>query len=166
VSETQFSYVTYIRTTPEALWRALTEASALRRYHGDTGPESDWRVGSPVLWKMGPRLESRDYGQVVLAVEPGRRIAYSWHNYEPEIAEMFGWDDERLAALRRERISKVSFTLEAAGEVVALRLLHDDFEPGSEMLKGVSEGWPMILSNLKTLLETGETLPFPDAEGG
>ncbi|MBR7678976.1 SRPBCC domain-containing protein, partial [Streptomyces daliensis] len=57
---------------------------------------------------------------------------------------------------------KVSFEIEPLGESVRLTVVHDDFEPGSEMLEGVSEGWPEILSSLKTLLETGEPLPAQD----
>jgi uncharacterized protein YndB with AHSA1/START domain len=165
VSETRFHYVIFVRTTPEELWRALTDPAVLRRYFENTGPDSDWQVGSPVRWAMAPGAEFRDAGQVVLESEPGRRLAYTWHNYEPEIAEMFGWSPEKLAELRREKISKVLFELEPTGDyVVALKLTHDDFAPGSEMLKGVRDGWPMILSNLKTLLETGETLPFTAEE--
>jgi hypothetical protein len=57
--------------------------------------------------------------------------------------------------------SKVTFDLEQLGETVNLTVIHDDFEPDSEMLKGVRAGWPTILSNLQSLLETGETLPLP-----
>ncbi|NGO73804.1 ArsR/SmtB family transcription factor [Streptomyces boncukensis] len=161
MSATEFVYVTVIRTTPERLWEALTSPEFIRRYHGNTGPESDWEPGSAVRWKMSPDGEYADHGQRVLEAEPGRKLAYTWHGYTPEIAAMFGWSDEKLAELRRERISKVTFEIEPAGEgAVKLTVTHDDFEPGSEMLKGVSEGWPVILSNLKTLLETGETLPL------
>lgn len=155
----EFVYITVIRTTPERLWQALTDPADIRRYHENTGPDSDWAPGSPVRWKMSPGADFRDYGQRVLAAEPLRRLSYTWHNYEPEIAAMFGWSDEKLAELREERISKVTFEIEPLGEVVKLTVVHDDFEPGSEMLKGISEGWPFILSNLKTLLETGESLP-------
>ncbi|MFH8365779.1 SRPBCC family protein [Streptomyces sp. NPDC018031] len=161
-SRTDFRYVTAIRATPERLWQALTDPALIRRYHENTGPDSDWAPGSPVRWKMSPDGEYRDYGQRVLAAEPFRRLSYTWHNYEPEIAAMFGWSDETLAELRKEPISKVSFEIEPLGEVVRLTVVHDDFAPGSEMLKGVSEGWPFILSSLKTLLETGEPLPTID----
>jgi DNA-binding transcriptional ArsR family regulator/uncharacterized protein YndB with AHSA1/START domain len=156
-----FVYVTMIRTTPERLWQALTDPAFIRRYHGGFGPESDWEVGSPVRWSMSPEGDYRDYGQRVLESEPHRKLSYTWHNYQPEMAEMFGWSEEKLAELRKEKISKVSFHIERAGaDTVKLTVVHDDFEPGSEMLKGVSQGWPAILSNLKSLLETGETLDF------
>ncbi|MDT3398491.1 metalloregulator ArsR/SmtB family transcription factor [Streptomyces sp. B1866] len=163
MSKPEFVYVTVIRTTPERLWQALTDPAFIRRYHENTGPDSDWQVGSPVRWKMSQGGEFRDYGQVVLESEPYRKLSYTWHNYEPEIAAMFGWSDEKLAELRKERVSKVSFEIEPIGDAVKLTVVHDDFEPGSEMLAGISEGWPLILSSLKTLLETGETLPLEEA---
>ncbi|MGW7516165.1 ArsR/SmtB family transcription factor [Streptomyces sp. NPDC054796] len=162
MSKPEFVYVTVIRTTPERLWQALTDPAFIRQYYEGTGPESDWKVGSPVKWKMSPDGESHDWGQVVLESEPYRKLAYTWHNYQPEMAEMFGWSEEKLAELRKEQISKVSFEIEPLGESVRLTVIHDDFEPGSEMLEGVSEGWPEILSSLKTLLETGEPLPAQD----
>jgi uncharacterized protein YndB with AHSA1/START domain len=76
-----------------------------------------------------------------------------------EIASLFGWSDEQVAELRKEPISRVAFEIEPATETsVKLTVVHDGFAPDSEMLKGISQGWPAILSNLKTLLETGETL--------
>ena len=163
MSRTDFVYVTYIRTTPERLWQALTETQFIRRYFGGGGPESDWQVGSKVLWKMDASDTTHDWDQRVLESEPYRRLAYTWHNYQPEMARMFGWTDEHLAELQKERISKVAFEIEPAGPVVKLTVIHDGFEPDSEMLKGVSEGWPMILSHLKTLLEVEEPSPSPAA---
>lgn len=162
MNKPEFVYVTYIKTTPEKLWQALTDSTFTRRYWG-VELESDWRVGSPVLTQAVPGGEIRDLGQVVLESEPPRRLSYSWHNYQPEHAEMFGWTDELFAELVKEKRSKVTFELEPVGSMVKLTVIHDDFEPGSEMLKGVSEGWPAILSCLKTLLETGEPLPSDGA---
>jgi uncharacterized protein YndB with AHSA1/START domain/DNA-binding transcriptional ArsR family regulator len=157
--QTEFVYVTYIRTTPEKLWQALTEPAFIRRYFEDTGPQSDWQVSSPVLWRMDPAMDYQDWDQEVLVSEPNRRLAYTWHGYRPEMAEMFGWSDDKLAELQKERRSKVTFDIEPVGEsTVKLTVTHDDFEPDSEMLKGISQGWPAILSNLKTLLETDEVL--------
>ena len=150
-----FVYVTYIRTTPEKLWQALTEPAFITRYFEGGGPQSDWRVGSKVLWSMQGE-EHHDWDQRVLEADPPRRLSYSWHNYQPEMAEMFGWSDERLAQLRQEKISKVTFDIEPAGSAVKLTVTHDDFAPDSEMREGVSQGWPAILSNLKSYLETGE----------
>ncbi len=158
---TAFVYVSYIRTSPEKLWEALTTPAFVRRYFGGGGPDSDWRVGSPVRWSMGGE-PPRDWDQHVLEADPPRRLVYTWHNYQPEMQEMFGWSDEQLAALRQEPISRVAFEIEPVGSpdsttpAVKLTVIHDGFVPGSEMLAGVSGGWPGILSNLKSLLETGE----------
>jgi uncharacterized protein YndB with AHSA1/START domain/DNA-binding transcriptional ArsR family regulator len=158
VPRTDFVYVTYIRTTPDELWRALTDPAFIRRYFGGGGPESDWQVGSSVRWRMHANDDLHDWGQRVLESDPPRRLAYTWHNYQPEMAKMFGWSDEKLAELQKERISKVSFEIQPAGPVTKLTVIHDDFEPDSEMLKGISEGWPMILSHLKSLLEVDEAV--------
>jgi len=164
MSQTEFVYVTYIRTTPERLWQALTQPAFIRRYFEGGGPESDWQVGSPVRWKMGPDDENHDWDQHVLEAEPGRRLSYTWHNYQPEMAGMFGWSEEKLAELRNEKRSKVTFDIEPAGPAVKLTVIHDDFEPDSEMLRGVREGWPAILSNLKSLLETDDIVVRPSDE--
>jgi uncharacterized protein YndB with AHSA1/START domain/DNA-binding transcriptional ArsR family regulator len=158
VNKPEFVYVTYIQTTPEKLWQALTDPVFTQRYWG-VMLQSDWKVGSPVLTQAVPGAEIRDLDQVVLESQPHRRLSYSWHNYQPEHAEIFGWTDEVFAELIQEKQSKVTFELEPVESMVKLTVIHDDFEPGSEMLKGVSEGWPAILSCLKTLLETGEPVP-------
>jgi uncharacterized protein YndB with AHSA1/START domain/DNA-binding transcriptional ArsR family regulator len=160
IGETAFAYVTYIRTTPEQLWQALTHPSFTLRYWG-IGLQSDWKVGSPILLQWGPGQEFRDIGQVVLESDPYRHLSYRWHNYQSEHAELFGWSEEQFAELIKEPLSKVSFDIEPFGGSVKLTLIHDDFVPDSEMLKGTRDGWPVILSNLKTLLETDETLPLP-----
>jgi len=154
MGQTDFVYITYIRTTPEQLWRALTEPDFIRSYFQGGGPESDWQVGSPVRWKMDAGDENHEWGQEVLVAEPNRKLSYSWHSYEPEMAAIFGFSDARLAELRTEPRSKVTFEIEPAGPVVKLTVRHDDFVPDSEMLKGISQGWPMILSRLKSMLET------------
>jgi len=155
---TSFVYVTYIRTTPEKLWQALTVPEFLARYW-EMGPAGVEPVaGAPVKWDMGG--EVRDLGQVVLAAEPYRRLSYTWHTYQREWSQMFGWTEEQFAELVKEKISTVTFELEPAGEQVRLTVTHDDFEPGSVMLQAVSGGWPQILASLKSLLETGRPLAW------
>jgi uncharacterized protein YndB with AHSA1/START domain/DNA-binding transcriptional ArsR family regulator len=155
---TAFVYVSYIRTTPEKLWQALTTPAFIRRYFDGGGPESDWQEGSSVRWSMGGE-PPRDWDQHVLEADPPRRLAYTWHNYQPEMQAMFGWSDEQLTALQQEPISRVAFEIEPVAEnAVKLTVTHDGFVPGSEMLAGISGGWPGILSNLKSLLETGEVV--------
>ena len=164
MGQTEFVYITYIRTTPEQLWRALTEPAFIRHYFEGGGPESDWQVGSPVRWKMNADDENHDWDQRVLVADPPHTLSYSWHNYEPEMAAIFGYSDVQLAELRKEPRSKVTFGIEPAGSVVKLTVRHDDFVPDSEMLKGISQGWPMILSRLKSMLETDE-VAAPVASG-
>ncbi|GDY31012.1 hypothetical protein GTS_26450 [Gandjariella thermophila] len=100
-----------------------------------------------------------DPEQVVLESEPYRRLSYTWHTFVPELGEKFGWSEERRETLAAEPRSKVTFEIEDLGQQVKLTVIHDGFEPGSTALEMVSEGWPQVLSGLKTLLETGETLP-------
>lgn len=152
-----FVYVTYIQTTPEQLWQALTDATFTLQYWG-MGLKSDWQVGSPVLVQWGPDQDFVDVGQVVLEADPPRRLSYRWHNYQPEHRQYFDWSDEQFAELIKEPISKVTFELEPQGSHVKLTLIHDDFPAETEMYRGISQGWPAILSSLKTLLETGKPM--------
>ncbi|WP_020576733.1 ArsR/SmtB family transcription factor [Actinopolymorpha alba] len=154
---TEFVYTTYIKTTPERLWQALTEPAFTSRYWGLTF-ESDWKVGSTMVWdEAGAR--TADPAQVVLESDPYRRLSYTWHTFTPEWAKGHGFDDEALNKLAGERRSKVTFTIEPLGPIAKLTVVHDDFEPGGQLVTMCSEGWPHLLSDLKTLLETGDTLP-------
>lgn len=167
VSKPEFVYRTHIKTTPEQLWRALIDPAFTRRYWGGTALRSDWKVGSPVLWQSGPDGEFEDLDQVVLEYDPYRRLSYTWHNYQPEHQGLFGWSDDLFAELAKERRTKVTFELERLGPTVKLTVIHDGFEGETEMFKAISGsseitgGWPELLSSLKTLLESGDTLPPP-----
>jgi uncharacterized protein YndB with AHSA1/START domain/DNA-binding transcriptional ArsR family regulator len=163
MEQTRFAYTTYIRTTPERLWQALTEPAFTRRYWG-AELHSDWTPGSPILWREGPDEERRDLGQVVLEAEPYRRLSYTWAPPQLHHAELFGWSAERFAELQQEPRSHVIFELEPAGDVVKLTVIHEGFAPGSPLLEAVSGrtdktgGWPELLADLKTFLETGDTM--------
>lgn len=152
---TTFVYTTYIRTTPERLWQALTDPAFTRRYWG-VSFGTDWTPGSPMTWtETGATTE--DPEQVVLVHEPHRRLAYTWHTFSPQWAEANGIDEELRARLASERRSRVTFDLEPEGDRVKLTVTHE-FD-GADTLKSMcSQGWPAILSSLKTLLETGEPL--------
>ena len=153
-----FVYTTYIQTSPERLWHALTEPEFTHRYWGAT-LESDWQVGSQVAFTFRG-VTVVDPEQVVLESDPYRRLSYTWHTFSPEWAAIHGFDEKTAAAWRAEPRSKVAFDLEEAGPgVVKLTVVHDGFVPGSEVLQGVSQGWPAVLGSLKTLLETGDPLP-------
>ncbi|GAB2607554.1 metalloregulator ArsR/SmtB family transcription factor [Streptomyces capparidis] len=160
VDSTAFVYTTYIRTTPEKLWQGLTDPAFTRRYWG-LELATDWRAGSAMTWRQ-EGTEIADPEQVVLESDPHRRLSYTWHTFTPEWARVAGVDGETLAAIAAEQRSKVTFEIEPLGETVKLTVVHDGFPPGSTVREMVQHGWPALVSGLKTLLETGETLPNPD----
>jgi uncharacterized protein YndB with AHSA1/START domain/DNA-binding transcriptional ArsR family regulator len=155
---TQFAYMTYIKTTPEQLWQAITDPAFTRLYWG-VALISDWQVGSTVTWEVAG-IAIADPAQVVLVAEPPRRLAFTWHTVTPEFVAAVGGSDEELAAMSAEKRSTVNFDLEPAGETVKLTVTHAGFEPGSAILAGLTDGWPGVMASLKTLLETGQPLAF------
>ena len=141
----EFIYVTYIETTQEKLWDALTNSEFTRRYWFNTEVKSDWKVGSPFALVMNGT--TTDVGEI-LQVDRPRRLSYTFHHVLSEAA-------------CNERPTKVTFNLEPHGKLVKLTLTHEDFEDGSVILDGISKGWPAILSSLKSLLESGPALAIP-----
>ena len=138
-----FVYVTYISTTPDALWRALTEPEFTRQYWFGTHQECDWRPGSP--WKLvfGDGRVA-DAGEVVEVDRP-RRLVLRWRNeFRPE--------------LKAEGFSRCVIEIEATKDVSKLSILHTIERENAKLIEAVSGGWPRILSNLKSLLETGRVL--------
>lgn len=152
-----FVYTTYIRTTPEQLWQALTDPSFTSRYWG-VELTSDWTVGSTVAWEFAGATMAEPE-QVVLVSEPPHRLSYTWHAITEEFGRAIDADPEVLAAFAAEPLSVVTFEIEPMGELVKLTVVHGGFEDGSQIREGISGGWPQILASLKTLLETGEPLP-------
>ena len=142
----RFVYVTYIRTTPERLWSALTSAEFTRQYWLGIRPEADWRVGG--AWKLIlPDGRTADTGEII-EFEPTRRLAIRWRNeFRPEL-KAEGW-------------SLCTMEIEPNGEAVKLTVTHTMELDNSRFISAVSSGWPQILSNLKSLLETGATLLPP-----
>lgn len=172
MGDTAFVYTTYIATTPETLWKALTEPEFTRQYWG-VEFSSDWKVGSSVLVKEGDQADFHDHEHKITEIDSPHRIAFSWRNYSGDRAKYFGWSDGELTELSKEKRSKVSMEVQPDGEGASrLVLVHDDFESSeSKMYQAVSGqlegsgGWPAVLSNLKTLLETGKPMPIsPNAE--
>ncbi|WP_331746076.1 metalloregulator ArsR/SmtB family transcription factor [Streptomyces sp. NBC_00872] len=160
MSKPEFVYVTYIQTTAEKLYQALTDPEFIKIYMGGTGPESTWEVGAPILWKSDPNGEFEDLGQRVLEAEPGKRLSYTWHTLQPMHRGLFDSDEEFEKAC--EEHSQVTFDIQPA-EVpmmgIKLTITHDGFDsPESKMLEGTHIGWTMILSALKTLLEGGKLI--------
>ena len=155
---TQFVYTTYIKTTPEQLWQAITDPAFTRRYWG-VALLSDWTVGSTIAWEVAG-VTIADPAQTVLVADAPRRLTFTWHTITPEFGAAVGGSDEELAVMAAENRSNVTFDLEPAGAMVKLTVTHAGFEPGSAILAGVTDGWPVILASLKTLLETGQPLAF------
>lgn len=154
-----FVYTTYIRTTPEQLWAGLTDPAFTRRYW-DIAFDTDWQVGSPMVWHHhGATIDDPD--QVVLECTPYTRLAYTWHSFVPELGEAFGFSDELTATLMAEGRSTVRFDIEDQQPMVKLTVIHTASSADDTILSMVSNGWPQVLAGLKTLLETGRAPDEP-----
>jgi uncharacterized protein YndB with AHSA1/START domain/DNA-binding transcriptional ArsR family regulator len=152
VQKPAFVYTTYIRTTPERLWRGLTDPAFTRRYWS-TAIESDWNVGSTMTWIQADGVAVVDPEQRVLEYEPYRRLAYTWHTFTPEWAAAVGIPEDVRAVIAAERRSKVAFEIEPVGDMLKLTVVHDGFDDDSTVAEMVSQGWPAVVARLKTLLE-------------
>jgi len=156
-----FVYTTYIQTTPEQLWEALTNSAFTLRYW-NAAFETDWEPGSEMVWNLsGVRVAHPD--QIVLEADPPRRLSYTWHTFTPELARAAEVSEDRFAAAAAEPRSRVVFELEPAGSAVKLTVIHDGFPEQSTAAQLVTNGWPRVLSRLKTLLETGDTFRIESA---
>ena len=140
MARSTFVYVTYIRTTPEQLWSALTDAEFIKQYWFGMHCESRWTAGSP--WKLlSADGQILDAGEIAEA-EPPRRLVIRWQNqFRPE--------------LKAEGESLCTMELEPSGTAVKLSITHSIGREPSKFIEAVSGGWPKIISNLKSLLETG-----------
>lgn len=147
MSKPEFVYTTYIETTPEKLWHALTSGDFTERYWFGIRLRSDWKAGSSFEMVRGDGTVS-DAGKVV-ECDPPRRLAYTFVN----ISDTY----------KNELPALATFVLEPHGNLVKLTLTHEGFAEGSKFFGAVSKGWPAILSNLKSLLETGHALDIPYA---
>ena len=145
MSKPEFVYVTYIETTPEKLWEALTDGDFTERYWFGARLKSDWKVGSSFEMLREDGTVS-DRGEVI-EVDRSRRLAYTFVN----ISEKYKNDRPALA----------TFVIEPYGKLVKLTLTQEGFAEGSKFLDGISKGWPAIMSSLKSILETGHPLEIP-----
>lgn len=142
----RFIYVTYIDTTPEKLWRALTDPALIRPYWLDRRDRSAWKKGAP-LESHSPDGELEWAGRVVEARAPWR-LVYTFQPVDAgESASRVTFEVERLRAKGGPQ-----------GRALRLTVTHDRFPRGSKVHPGVTRGWPAILSGLKSLLETGDSL--------
>lgn len=143
MAESQFVYVSYIRTTPEKLWEALIAPEFTRKYWCETWQDCEWKVGTS--WSiMTPDGRAADSGEV-LEFDPHTRLSVSWQNH-------------LFADLEAEGFSRLTYELEAVGDSVKLTLTHVMDRPESKLVRNVSMGWPAIISSLKSMIETGESL--------
>jgi len=134
-------YVLYIAATPEAIWDALTKAEATKRYFFGRSVDSQWRPGSEIAYRM-PNGQVDVSGRI-LEIDPPRLVRFTW---------MLEW----LEAARDLPQTTVSFEIEPSGEACRLTMTEDHAGPMPEaLLEGGRRGWPIILSGLKSLLETG-----------
>jgi uncharacterized protein YndB with AHSA1/START domain len=150
MEKNEFVYVTFIRTTPEKLWTAITKPEFTRQYWGGGENVSNWRKGSE--WKHLGDDEKRSVrviGEVVESIPP-KRLVLTW-------ADPADKSDQ----------SRVTFEIEAIEDMVRLSIIHGEFKTGSVMAGKVSWGWPRVLSSLKSFLETGKALNvWAGNEGG
>ncbi|MCK1991970.1 hypothetical protein GW626_16595 [Peribacillus muralis] len=144
-----FAYAIYIATTPERLWEALTNGEVTKKYHFGCQVQSDWQKGSTVTY-LHEDGRITDYG-IILKCEPFDLLSFTWNMTGDETA--------------RDNPTRVTFELMPIdGSTVKLTLKHEelletDFVADAATFEGLNNGWPAILSNLKSLLETGRTLP-------
>lgn len=140
MAKSTYVYVSYIRTTPERLWAALTDGDTMKQYWFGMRGESDWKAGSP--WKLVAESgEVYDAGEIVEA-DPPRRLVIRWQNQ---------WKPE----LKAEGFSLCTMELEPSPGSVKLSITHAIDCEQSKLITAVSGGWPKVISNLKSLLETG-----------
>lgn len=147
LGQSRFVYVTYIKTTHDKLWEALTSREFMAQYWLGNQPEAEWRVGGK--WKIvRPNGEPTDSGEI-LEFEPKKRIVIKWLNE---------WSED----LKAEGYSICAMEVEPAGkpgeESMKLTVTHTMERQDSKLIGAVGGGWPLILSNLKSVLETGMPL--------
>jgi len=144
MSRPRHVYEVYIRTTPEALWSALTDPEQTRRYWYHALNRSSWQPGAQ--WTSESETGEIYLDGTILEIDPPRHMAHTFHvNGEPAMSE---------------EPSKVTIDIEPVGGVCKLTVVHEDLGPATEAY--ISGGWATILSGLKTLLETGEELQLSE----
>ena len=143
MQKSTFVYATYIRTTPEKLWAALTQPEFIRQYFFGATQESTWKPGA--AWKMTlPDGTLTDAGEV-LEIDPPRRLVLKWRS-------------ECKPEARAEGYSRMTYLIEPGSSSIKLTVTHEIDKPASKLIESVSNGWPVIMASLKSLLETGKAL--------
>ncbi len=143
MNDGRFLYVTFIRTTPEKIWDALTQPEFTRQYWVESYQESKWTEGAD--WKMfTPDGRVINTGRV-LEIERPKKLVLEWQ------AEIF--ED-----VKKEGASRATFTIEPVGDEVKLTVLFEMPKPNTKFIDMCGDGWPLVLSSLKSFLETGKPL--------
>jgi uncharacterized protein YndB with AHSA1/START domain len=146
MSKPGYVYVTYIRSTPQKVWEAVTDRELSGQYWGHSNV-SDWAIGSRWEHQRIDAQRTADIVGTVIESVPPRRLVISWASPSE--------------AAQPEKVSRVTFDIEVyKDDSVRLTVTHGDLEPGSGMERGIREGWPLVLSALKSFLETGRGLPL------
>ncbi len=142
-------YQVYIRTTPERLWQAITDPAMTEAYYFNSRIESDWTPGAPFTMRQADgRLDIE--GEVVEA-DPPRKLVHTFN---------LRWDPEN-----DDPPSRVTWEITPMGDTCRLSLVHDGFASETQTFRETGGGWSLILSSLKSLLETGDALAVGEPEG-
>lgn len=144
----RFVYVTFIRSTPQKIWDALTKPEFTRQYWAGTHQESDWKKGAE--WKlMIPDGRIGDAGEII-EIDPPNKLVLTWKNHF--VKEMMS---------EPASICTIEITPRDS-EITKLTLTHESPVDNSKLIEGVASGWPELFASLKSLLETGKAFPGDD----
>jgi uncharacterized protein YndB with AHSA1/START domain len=145
MSKPVFVYVSYIASTPDKVFKALTSTEATGKFWFGNAVTSDWKVGSSITFHREGKLIVRGK---ILENDPPRRLSYTFQSMH----EPFNGS---------EKPSRVVYDLEQQKDQVKLTITHDDFAEDSKVFASISNGWPLVLSSLKSYLESGRVLYAP-----
>lgn len=144
MDKAKFVYIVYINSTPEKVWNALGDSELIKLYWGRHRNVSDWKPGAKWSHQDYDDANKVDIeGEVVESIPPNKLV--------------LTWCDPSDRG-KADETSRVTFEIEPFMDTVKLTVTHDELKPGSKMDQGIRQGWPAVLSSLKTLLETGQPL--------
>jgi uncharacterized protein YndB with AHSA1/START domain len=148
MSDLEYVYMTVIAASPKMVWEGLTTAEFTKQYWHSTRVKSEWTVGSKIEFYVdGPDGEVVGCEGKILIADHPKELSYTWRF-------------PRNPIVKDEAPSRVTFTLVEKGGNTILTVTHDEFPEGSKMVESISQGWPLVLAGLKTLLETGKAVDF------